>query len=78
MKTAISIPDPIFKAAERLSKKLGVSRSELYATAVLEFVGKKSRSKITEELNAVYGEESSEVNDALATMQAKSLPKEKW
>ena len=38
MKTAISIPDEVFEAADRTAKKLGVSRSELYATAVHEFI----------------------------------------
>lgn len=31
MKTAISIPDPIFEAAEGFARRLGMSRSELYA-----------------------------------------------
>ena len=34
MKTAISIPDEVFRSAERLAQRLGVSRSELYAKAV--------------------------------------------
>lgn len=34
MKTAVSIPDPIFEAAEAMSKRLGLSRSELYARAL--------------------------------------------
>ncbi|MEM6753148.1 MAG: ChpI protein, partial [Cyanobacteria bacterium P01_C01_bin.38] len=33
MKTAISIPDPLFEAAEQFAKRLGLSRSELYAMA---------------------------------------------
>jgi metal-responsive CopG/Arc/MetJ family transcriptional regulator len=36
MKTAISIPDEVFEAAERTAKAPGVSRSEFYATAVRE------------------------------------------
>ena len=38
MKTAVSIPDHVFDAAERLAEKLGISRSELYQRA-LECVG---------------------------------------
>ena len=30
MKTAISIPDEVFVAAEGLAERLGVSRSQLY------------------------------------------------
>jgi predicted transcriptional regulator len=38
VKTAISIPDTIFEDAERLAKRRGWSRSELYARAVADFV----------------------------------------
>ena len=36
MKTAISLPDELFAAAEKLAERLGVSRSQLYATALAE------------------------------------------
>jgi metal-responsive CopG/Arc/MetJ family transcriptional regulator len=38
MKTAISVPDSVFEAAEQLAHRLGLSRSELYAKAVEEFI----------------------------------------
>jgi predicted transcriptional regulator len=53
VKTAISIPDEVFEAAERAAKKLGVSRSELYAKAVREFVERYRRDKITEKLDEI-------------------------
>src|SRR5689334_20092234 len=37
MKTAISIPDRVFTQADRLAKRLGLTRSELYARAVERF-----------------------------------------
>ena len=54
MKTAISIPDAVFKSADALAARLGVSRSELYASAVAEYVAKHQDAKVTERLNAVY------------------------
>jgi hypothetical protein len=36
MKTAISIPDKVFKEAERLARRLGQSRSKLYGEGVAE------------------------------------------
>ncbi|WP_420442386.1 CopG family transcriptional regulator [Candidatus Palauibacter sp.] len=39
MKTAISLPDELLAPADSLAKQMRVSRSELYATAVAEFVG---------------------------------------
>ena len=40
MKIALSIPDELFESGETLGKRLGVSRSRLYATALAEFVAK--------------------------------------
>ena len=58
MKTAISIPDPQFEAAEQLAARLGLSRSELYQKAISEFIAKYSDEKITEKLNEIYAEEN--------------------
>lgn len=80
MKTAISIPDDIYKKAERTAKQLGMSRSELYATAVREYIKTYNREHITGKLNEVYAEDdsSSELDPALTTMQAKSVKGDRW
>ncbi|OGT77884.1 MAG: hypothetical protein A3I78_02555 [Gammaproteobacteria bacterium RIFCSPLOWO2_02_FULL_56_15] len=80
MKTAISIPEKIFMEAERAAKKLGVSRSELYAKAVLNFVERYRRENLTEKLNEVYsGNESiSELDPNLAALQTQSLKRDEW
>jgi predicted DNA-binding protein len=54
MKTAISIPDKIYEAAEKVAKRLGVSRSEFYVNAIEEYLGKTSDENLTEELNKVH------------------------
>lgn len=78
MKTAISIRDDIFEAAERTAAVLGISRSELYARAVAGFVSQHDGDRVTERLNAVYGEEGSSPapDEALAALQLHSLPAE--
>ena len=78
MKTAISIPDLIFQAAEGLAHRLGMSRSELYSKAVAEYMETHKNQNVTEKLNEIYGEESSELDEALHTMQTKSIPMEEW
>lgn len=42
VKTAISIPDPIFARAEKARRKLKLSRSELYARAVERYLSEQS------------------------------------
>ena len=78
MKTAISIPDKVFRSADALAKRLGVSRSELYATAVNEFLSKHRSRHVTERLDDVYAEEDSSMPSSLIQMQAESLPHEDW
>ena len=53
MKTAISIRADIVEAAERTAQALGMARSELYSTAVKEFVARYSDQRTTDRLNAV-------------------------
>ena len=78
MKTAISIPDPLFDAADKVAERLGVSRSQLYAKAIAEFVGKHHDDQVTEALNRVYAKYSSTLDPVLEAMQFMSLPKEEW
>ena len=57
MKTAISLPDNVFYAAEETAQNLGISRSALYLNALTEYLQKNNRKNITEKLNEVYGNE---------------------
>jgi len=78
MKTAVSIPDPLFAAAERVSRRLGISRSRLYALAVEEFVESHRRKAVKEALDEVYRSEPSEMDPVLAKMQTLSLARDDW
>jgi metal-responsive CopG/Arc/MetJ family transcriptional regulator len=78
MKTAISIPDPLFKAAEKLVKHLRVSRSELYANAIADYVERHQVDSVKAALDRVYAEDRGSVDPLLSAMQLKSLPREDW
>jgi metal-responsive CopG/Arc/MetJ family transcriptional regulator len=78
MKTAISIPDEVFEAADRTAKKLGLSRSELYATAVHEFLERHRIEDVTSKLDEVYATTKSGLDEGLKQMQYQSLDKEDW
>ncbi|CUS04071.2 putative integron gene cassette protein [Candidatus Promineifilum breve] len=78
MKTAISIPDPIFEEAEGLATRLGMSRSQLYATAVAQFVEAHREEAILAALNEVYAENDSAVDPVLNQLQWLALPHEEW
>jgi metal-responsive CopG/Arc/MetJ family transcriptional regulator len=78
MKTAISIPDPVFEAAERLAQRLGKSRSELYTTAIRDYLKEHRDEDVTERLNEIYGTapEGSAVDELLMDLQMRSVGKD--
>jgi len=78
MKTAISIPDPIFQEAEQLAQKLGLSRSELFTRAVVAFLKEKRQENITARLNELYENEPSQLDPLIARIQFASLPEDEW
>jgi len=78
MKTAISIPDPLFAAAESVARRLGLSRSALYARAVEAYVRAHRGQGVTEALDALYAAEESAVDPLLDHLQAASLRREDW
>ena len=80
MKTAISIPDPLFKATERLARRLRLSRSEVFQRAVQAFVQDHDDSAVTAALDEVYGSdlESSRLDPVLAGLQSSSLRGKEW
>ena len=78
MKTAISIPDPIFQSAEQLAHRLGMSRSELYSKAVTEYLNEHKTQGVTEQLNAIYGNTDSELEADFYSMQFNSIEGEEW
>jgi metal-responsive CopG/Arc/MetJ family transcriptional regulator len=78
MKTAISLPDDLFSAADSLAGRLGVSRSELYATALAEFVAKHTETEITARLDQLYATEPSELEAGFRRAQRQSVANESW
>ena len=78
MKTAISIPDKVFVLAEKMAKRLGVSRSQLYSTAVREYVDAHKTDRVSERLDAVYGDQELILDIALVTMQTQSFGTKDW
>lgn len=78
LKTAISIPEDIYRDAEKAAKKLGMTRSRLYSAAVADFLTRYRKDDIKTKLNEVYAAGSQGIDPALAAMQLASLPREKW
>jgi metal-responsive CopG/Arc/MetJ family transcriptional regulator len=78
MKTAISIPDKLFRAADQYAKAHGVSRSKLYTEAVAQFLEQHPSGLITQQLDEVYSSEPAKLHDTISHMQFSSIEKEEW
>jgi len=73
MKAAVSIPDPVFEAADKLALRMGVSRSRLYSVALQRFVQDHDEEAITAKLNEVYATEASDLDPVLQSIQSRSV-----
>jgi hypothetical protein len=78
MKTAVSIPDDLFRLAEATAQRLQVSRSQLYAKALSELLSRHRDDMVTERLNEFYSRHSVKLDRALQRAQIDSLEKDQW
>ena len=78
MKTAISIPNEVFVAAEGLAERLGMSRSQLYSSAIAQYVAAHRSKGVTARLNEVYENQQAEVDPAILDLQSASVAAEDW
>ena len=53
MKTAVSLPDQVFREAERFARRAKKSRSRLYAEALAEYLARHAPDEVTEDMNRV-------------------------
>ena len=80
MKTAISIETPLLEEADTTAMKLGLSRSRLIALALRDYLKQRRNREIIEQLNQVYGEQTSADRPSPSQMKAKfrSIIKDRW
>lgn len=60
MKTAVSISDEIFESGESAAKRLGITRSELYARALSRYLAELGDDPVTEALNRLADDDAVE------------------
>ena len=79
MKIAVSIPDALFDSAEKASKRMRITRSELYQRALRAYVAQFDEESVSEALNELYGPggEDSRLDPVLHAMQLTSLISDK-
>ena len=78
MKTAISIPDDLYEEAEALRKRLGLSRSELYAKAVESHLHRLRDQGVKAVLDRNHATGESRIEEEIVRYQASVLPEDDW
>jgi predicted transcriptional regulator len=78
MKTAVSIPDDLFRRADALAHKLGKSRSELYREALADYLERRDPQAITAALNAVADELAADRAGFVAEAARRTLERSEW
>jgi metal-responsive CopG/Arc/MetJ family transcriptional regulator len=66
MKTAVSIPDDVFQAADRAAERLGMNRSQLYTQALTAYLADAVGDDLTARLNEIYADEPAGFDGASA------------
>ena len=78
MKTAVSIPDDVFKRAEQLARRAGRSRSEVYSAALREYVARHTAEEVTESMNRVCKAVGSLGDDFVKAAGRRVLERVEW
>jgi metal-responsive CopG/Arc/MetJ family transcriptional regulator len=78
VKTAISLPDELFDAADDLARRLGVSRSALIARALERFLAERRGDAVTEALDRVYGRRAPGLSSEEKRSRNRALRRAPW
>ena len=57
VKTAISIQKSLFEQAEKIARRMKVSRSRLFALALEDYIHRKQNRELLAKINAAYADE---------------------
>jgi metal-responsive CopG/Arc/MetJ family transcriptional regulator len=78
MKTAVSVPDDVFQAAERHARRARKSRSQLYSEALSEYLTRHAPDEITEAMNQVIDELSDPADPFVDAATRRVLEQAEW
>jgi metal-responsive CopG/Arc/MetJ family transcriptional regulator len=78
MKTAISLPDPLFQRGEQYANRHALGRSELYARALEAYLTTHDDDTITAALNDVYATENSSLEPEIRALSLEALRAQEW
>jgi predicted transcriptional regulator len=78
MKVAVSVPNDVFERADRLARAAGRSRSDVYSSALREYVARHSPDEITIALDRVMADIGDPVDPFVAIASRRVLEATEW
>ena len=78
MKTAVSIPDSVFEKVERLARRAGRSRSEVFTAALSEYLARHAPDEVTEAMDRVCAQVGNEPDSFVVVAARRVLVKMIW
>ena len=78
MKTAVSIPDDVFKKAEHFARRMKKSRSQFFSNAIEEYVDRHAPDHVTEAMDKVCAEIGTEPNSLVSAASRRILEQSEW
>lgn len=78
MKTAVSLPDELFQAAERHARRSKKSRSQLYSDALSEYLARHAPEEVTAAMNSVVEKLGKSRNTFVSSAARRILQDTEW
>ena len=78
MKTAVSIPNELFRKAERLAKQAKKSRSQLFQEALADYVARHAPDEVTDAMNRVCAELGDTTDEFVSAAGRRVLRRVEW
>jgi metal-responsive CopG/Arc/MetJ family transcriptional regulator len=78
MKTAVSIPDDVFEKVERFARRTKRSRSEVFSTALREYIARHAPDEVTDAINRAVDEIGDQKDEFVAVAARRVLEKTEW
>ena len=78
MKTAVSVPDEVFNGADRLARRTGKSRSQLFSDAVKEYVARHTPEEVTEAMDRACADLGDPADEFVSSAARRILERSEW
>jgi predicted transcriptional regulator len=78
MKTAVSIPDDVYRRIDRLARNTKRSRSRLFSDALWEYLARHENDEITEAMNAAVAGVGETEDPFVSAVASRVLERTDW